>query len=106
MLVNVRHTNDYPYSNLYLFVVISSPDGNHLRDTLELNVADNTGKWYGTSTLGDIYSISKIYKKNVRFAQKGTYNFYISQAMRLTQLQGITDVGIRIEKAVNKKVTL
>ncbi len=98
VLINLRHTGNYPYSNLYLFLTIYSPSGQEVRDTVQVFMADPTGKWFGTSNLGDIYHLRKMYKKNIRFGQRGTYTFFIGQAMRVQQLPGITDVGIRIEK--------
>jgi len=101
VLINVRHMGNYPYSNLFLFVTIKAPEGNSVCDTVEFTLADNKGKWYGKG-LGDIYDIRKMYKKNSRFRQQGKYVFKIEQAMRLQQLPGICDAGIRIEKSNNR----
>lgn len=45
--LEVRNTVEYPYSNLYLFVDIETPDTMKYRDTLQLFLADNAGHWYG-----------------------------------------------------------
>lgn len=97
ILVNVRNTADYPKSNLYLFITVTGPSGNSLRDTLQMRLADETGRWLGRGA-GNIWAHRKIYKNRIRFPREGKYVFEIEQAMRLRKLPGITDVGIRIEE--------
>ena len=96
VLVNIRHTTDYPVSNLYVFVSIKGPDGVTLRDTLEIFITDERGKWEGYG-FGKIKHISRMYKRNVRFSRPGKYTFTIEQGMRQTEVP-VTDVGLRIEK--------
>jgi gliding motility-associated lipoprotein GldH len=45
--INLRHTENYKFSNLFLFIDTYFHGGSHARDTIELILADNTGKWYG-----------------------------------------------------------
>ena len=63
--VNLRHNGNYAYSNIFLFITILSPEGNSVKDTLQIQLADNAGKWYGSSALGDIYYIRKMYRPNI-----------------------------------------
>lgn len=98
LYVNLRHTGDYPYSNLFLFLHSSLPDGQLATDTLELVLADSRGRWYGEG-LGDLLSYRILYKKGVRLAQSGVYRFSIEQAMRSEALPAIVNVGFRVERA-------
>jgi len=95
--LNVRNSVDYPYSNLYLFIHTTSPAGKKAQDTVECQLADYTGKWLG-SGFGSIKFNRFLIQKRVNFRQKGRYIFEIEQAMRVKELKGIMDVGIRIEK--------
>lgn len=97
ILVNIRNTNNYNFSNLYLFIQTTSPKGATLRDTLELFLADRRGKWLGKG-FGRLRDNQVPYKLNIRFPEPGTYNFFIQQGMRTNHLEGINSVGIRIEK--------
>ena len=70
-------------------------------------MTDPYGKWLG-SGFTDIKENKLFYKENVIFPEKGDYKFSVHQATRGVNdiegefpLQGITDVGLRIEK--NKK---
>lgn len=96
--INLRHTTDYRYRNFYLFLNTVFPDGNVARDTIELMLADKTGKWYG-SGFGSIKDLQIPVRNHLRFPNPGTYQFQIEQGMREKKLKDIQNVGIRIEKA-------
>jgi len=98
ILINIRHNGSFKWTNLILFVIVESPDGNALRDTIDIALAENNGKWLGQRMVSS-YSLRKIYKEKVRFAQSGNYKFTLLHAMRDEEVIGIADVGIRIEKA-------
>jgi gliding motility-associated lipoprotein GldH len=96
LYVNIRNEGTYPYSNLWLFLSIGSPDGKMVTDTVEFSLAEASGKWKG-SGLGDLHDNQILYNKSVFFPHKGEYTFQIKQGMRDNVLKGIRDVGIRIE---------
>ena len=98
LYINIRNTGLYPFSNLYLFITTTAPSGHSVKDTVEIILADEKGKWLGEG-LGDIWDLQRLYKQNVRFAQKGLYMFEYEQAMRMEKLPFILDAGLRVEKA-------
>ncbi|MCX6306265.1 MAG: gliding motility lipoprotein GldH [Bacteroidetes bacterium] len=95
--LNVRNGPEYPNSNLFLFMNTVFPDGHIARDTIELTLADYDGRWLG-SGMGSVKFSRFLFQKNVRFLQKGDYRFVMEQAMRVPELNGIHDIGLRIEK--------
>jgi gliding motility-associated lipoprotein GldH len=97
LYICLRNKGSYPYSNLYLFVTSTSPGGASRHDTLELPLSDARGHWYGKG-FGDLWEHQQLFKQVVRFPYPGVYVFTISQAMRADMLEGVMDVGIRIEK--------
>jgi gliding motility-associated lipoprotein GldH len=96
--VNVRNADGYPYSNLFLFIKTTFPNGKMVTDTMECVLADEKGKWLG-SGMGDIYDNRIPFKRNVRFPMSGKYTFELQQGMRLDTIPLIMDMGLRIEKA-------
>ena len=44
---NIRHLENYRYSNLYLFLHTDFPNGNKTHDTIECILAYPDGKWIG-----------------------------------------------------------
>ena len=93
----IRTGSSYPFRNIYLFISTTSPDGKNITDTLEYYLADEKGKWYGKG-FGDIHELNLPYKSNVFFPLKGTYLFKIQHGMRIEDLKGVYDFGLRIEK--------
>ncbi|HSH67875.1 MAG TPA: gliding motility lipoprotein GldH [Bacteroidia bacterium] len=96
--INIRNADGYPYSNIYLFIKTTFPNGKFSTDTLECILADEQGKWLGNG-LGDIYDNQIPFKRNVRFPLAGIYTFEIQQGTRKDNVPLIMDVGLRIEKA-------
>ena len=95
--LTLRHNSKYKYSNIYFFVSTTFPDGQFSRDTVEFILADRRGKWYGKG-IGSIKDLKILLKKGVSFPIPGNYVFEFEQAMREENLEGITDIGILIEK--------
>ncbi len=93
----IRNGSSYPFRNIYLFVTTTSPDGKQITDTLQYNLANEKGTWYGKG-FGDVRELNLPYKSNVYFPKKGIYDFKIQHGMRVENLKGIYDFGLRIEK--------
>ena len=100
--LDIRHTGDYRFSNIYIFTTLEGPGGHSFTDTVECTLADPTGRWYGKGT-GFIFSgrfqAHVLYRMNNRFPRSGRYVFTLEQAMRTEDLDGIIDVGISVEEA-------
>ncbi len=94
--LQVRHTVEYPMSNLYMFVHVKGPSGQHLKDTVNLVLANPDGKWIGRGT-GNLRELRLLYRQHTKFGQSGTYTITLEQGMRNPELP-VTDLGIRIER--------
>lgn len=98
LYINIRNTADYAYSNLYLFVTIKGPGNQFNTDTVNCVLADNRGTWKGKG-IGDLWDYKSPFLGGVKFAQKGKYVVSYEQAMRVENgLEGISDIGLRVEK--------
>lgn len=97
LYLNLRNGNEYPYSNLYIFMETTYPNGRSELDTLQFLLADKQGRWYGEG-LGDIKSSSVMFRYKLQFPMAGEYEFELQQAMRREELPGIWDVGLKVEK--------
>jgi gliding motility-associated lipoprotein GldH len=87
LIVGIRFTNNY-----------------QVVDTLEYEMTSSEGRFLGTG-ITDIKENKLEYKTNVTFTLIGEYDVSVQQAMRKTRdieglktLNGITDVGLQIEK--------
>lgn len=97
LYLNIRNKGTYKYSNIYLFLSVISPDKTMRTDTVEFTLADPSGRWKG-SGIGGLHDNQILYKSSVYFPRKGIYTFRIKQGMRDNVLEGIRDIGLRIEK--------
>jgi gliding motility-associated lipoprotein GldH len=94
----IRHADAYPYSNIFLFVETTYPDGKKLTDTMEVIMANGKGEWLGSGA-GDIFDLKVPIKRNVKFPMTGKYKFSFQQAMRTDPLPLVMDFGFEIEKS-------
>lgn len=90
MIVYVRHTERYPYQNMWLFVGDSL-----MRDTIEFYLADDRGIWLGNKHNG-FMEMPVLLEEAKHFPDTGTYCLTIQHAMRDSLLRGVTDIGLEI----------
>lgn len=95
----IRTGSSYPYRNIYLFVRTTAPDGKTMTDTLQYDLADEKGNWYGKG-FGDIHELKLPYRSNVFFPVSGEYQINIQHGMRIEDLKGVYDFGLRVEKTL------
>ncbi|MEN8118269.1 MAG: gliding motility lipoprotein GldH [Bacteroidota bacterium] len=97
LYVNIRNDVKYSYSNLWLFIEIIQPGGTAVKDTFEMVLADSSGKWLGEG-FGGLKTRQAVYRRNVFFPASGDYTVNVQHGMREEVLDGISDVGFRVEK--------
>ena len=99
LYLKIRHTTDFEYQNIFLFV-----DFQEKRDTIEVALSEKNGKWLG-SGFGDIKEVEYCLAKEIIFNSKKASKVTVEQAMRygeqpvITNLKGIIALGINIKKS-------
>jgi len=94
--LELRNNDDYPFSNIWLFIDYKMPDGKSRADTIGADLANVYGKWYGKGL--SLYNLSIPYETAILFPDTGTYVYSIRQGMRIDPLKGISDIGLKISK--------
>ncbi len=97
IIISVRHTQQYAYQNMWLFVNGITPTGQPT-DSIEFFVADNRGKWLGNGW-GDLREMPVLYMQDVVFPRTGEYHIGIQQGMREEYLKAVNDIGVIIQKS-------
>lgn len=100
--INVRNNTSYKYKNIYFFLTTEFPGGGMSRDTIDCLLAAKNGEWLGKGT-GRFRDNRIPIRRNIRFPRSGIYTLSLNQAMREEVLSGISDVGVRLEKEINKQ---
>lgn len=98
ILLYVRHTERYPYQNMWLFV----RDNRLYMDTVEFYLADDRGRWLGDKHHGFI-EMPVLLEENYHFPDTGRYYFAVQHGMRDSLLRGVTDVGIEVIRVKNER---
>lgn len=94
--ISVRHSKEYEFSNLWLKVFIKGTDiDTSFRYEIPLFKID--GKPYGKNS-GSLNTQTIPLKTTLPLYKKGTYQISIVQLMRKDPLDGISDIGIIIDK--------
>ncbi len=96
--LSVTNSDLYRYSNLWLFVKTKSPDGFYHKDTLEIYLSEENGKWLGKNK-DDQWRYQFYFKKQIRFPKIGKYTFEIQQGMRDLELPGINKLSFELLKS-------
>lgn len=97
LFVNVRHTDQYNFNNLWLIITTTYPDSTTRQDKVNIELSESDGNWTGTCVDGICYN-SILVQSDFTFPQKGNYTFAIEQDMRINPITEILDIGLKIEK--------
>lgn len=97
LLIHFRNSKSYEFNNVWFFIETVAPNGNMLRDTFEIRLADNSGRWMGKG-IGDVNQMHVPYKSNFTFQGRGIYHVKIQQAMREETLENVLDIGLRLQQ--------
>ena len=93
--LTIKHDNSYPFQNLYITISTVFPNDARVLQTLNLDLADNTGKWDGK-----ISGSKTIFKTNIKsdafFSALGKYTITLSQFTRQDTLSGVESVGLAL----------
>ena len=92
IVVYVRHTERYPYQNIWLF----AGDSSHC-DTIGCYLADDRGRWLGDKQHG-LLEMPVFIEEKVHFQDTGKYVMTIQHGMRDTVLRGVMDIGLEIKR--------
>lgn len=98
LFLHLRHTNDYPYANLWTLIETVFPDGEATGGRVDLPMAAPDGRWYGDGS-GDLLRNEVLIQAGARLPQTGTYRLSIAPYMRVDTLPGLLDLGLIVRKS-------
>lgn len=102
IILNLRHSEHYPYRNVWFFTELYQTDSvsGHITlssDTLEYYLADRRGRWLGNG-FGRLKDMPMLIQSNMYFAHPGTYYMQVKQGMREEKLCGVSELGLTVQK--------
>lgn len=100
--LNVTHADDFAYSNMYVHISTTFPDGQKVENPLSLQLADNRGIWQGKCSGGDC-KVPLMLSEKIFFNQPGTYSIKINQHSRTDLITGIKELELSVMENRSKK---
>lgn len=93
--LSVRTTTEYEYSNIWVYILSTAPDGSTSKVAQKLPLARPDGSWIGNVS-------GTVVQTEVRFAAKhfplkGEYQFDLVNATQQQSIDHVLDVGLRIK---------
>lgn len=103
--INLRHTEEYRYSNIYMLIQQQPllPNGLATQEAeqvkrVEITLAKPDGRWLGQQS-GNLYGYKELVMDEYFFPDTGLWRVTLEQNMRDETLEGVVSVGFRIEEA-------
>ena len=100
--IKLRHTIEYKYQNLYIFLNLIYKNQQEIKDTIEISLAEKNGKWKG---FGVGYVREKKHKINSIIDHENLKEINIEQAMRYGEQEKIDFLSevIALGMKINEK---
>jgi gliding motility-associated lipoprotein GldH len=95
-VITLRTTTSYAYSNLWVFIYSSAPDGITSKVAQRINIARGDGSWIGRVS-GSVVE-SKLTYKTQSFPYKGSYTFKIELATQQPEIRDVLDISMRVQR--------
>ncbi len=96
IFLDIDHSTDYPYQNIYLLVHTLFPGGKRPAQRISVDLADKSGQWLGNCR-GEYCQLRVYLQQGAFFNARGQHIFTIEQYMRVDPLPGIRSIALRIE---------
>jgi gliding motility-associated lipoprotein GldH len=95
-VITLRTTTEYKFSNLWIFLNTTTPEGQKVREPYEIKITNPDGSWSGKKT-GTIVETS-IYFRNKKMPLPGKYTFVLEQGITESLIDEVIDIGLFVEQ--------
>jgi gliding motility-associated lipoprotein GldH len=95
-VITLRTTTEYKFSNLWIYLNSTTPDGQKVREPYEIKLTKPDGSWIGKKT-GTIVENS-LYFRNRKMPKAGKYVFVIEQGITESVIDEVIDIGLLVEE--------
>ena len=100
LMLALRHTNAYPYRNIWIEAAYCTADSTRYTDTLSIELCDSYGRWLGKG-IGDLFQQEAIISPTLNLLPGSDVS--IRHIMRVDTLRGIERSGLFYSPLSSKK---
>ncbi len=105
IVLSVKHTPQYPLQNLYTNIYTKFPSGERIKQLLNIDLADNSGKWNGECS-GSECNFEIPIQPSAFFNGIGTHTITLEQFTRNEPLLGINSIELKlVDKGIKRDLT-
>lgn len=102
IVLGIEHTPQYPMQNLYTHIYTKFPSGERIKQLLNIDLADNAGKWEGKCD-GSECDFEIPIQPNAFFNKTGNHIITLEQYMRTDSLAGINSITLKlVDKGIKR----
>lgn len=98
LLLDIDHSPEYLFQNIYLNIFTMLPDGSETSQQLPIDFADKIGNWYGDCNRSSC-DLRVTLQERTYFNQIGDYRITLEQATRKNPLLGIESLTLSLINA-------
>ena len=98
VILDVEHSREFSYENLYLGYHIITDKGDSTFQKISIELADNLGRWKGTCK-GNECSLQVPIMTNHNFKSAGNNKIILEQYSREENLKGLKSIELTIQQA-------
>jgi gliding motility-associated lipoprotein GldH len=95
--IAIRHVTNYPYKNLLIGAVLTSPDGEIRYTNYDLKIRNKDGEALGNG-MGELWDLNIPLRKEFKFHEPGKCILEIENRMSRVKTPGILEIGLIVEK--------
>lgn len=92
LVITLRTTTDYSYSNFWMFLNTETPSGLTAREPYQIPIANDKGAWIGRKS-GTVVENELVFRKR-KFPKAGTYKFVLEQGITEQTVDEVLNVGL------------
>lgn len=98
IVFTIRHITQYPYDNLPVNVILTTPSGEERIMEKDIALKDGENKFKG-SVAGDLWDYEEVLWNDFSFTEKGTYTLEFENLIPKMGIPGLVDVGVILRKS-------
>jgi len=93
--MQLQHSTEYNYQNLYTRIKTDFPNGRSATDTVSIQLSDKYGRWFGKCNSNDC-AYRVVLKDSFNFVEAGKHNLNIEQYSRTDYLEGVEELSFAL----------
>lgn len=97
IIFTIRHITQYPYDNLPVNIILTTPSGEERIMEKDILLKDMNGEFKG-SVAGDLWDIEDTLWPDFYFTEKGQYVIELENLIPKMGIPGLVDIGLKVKK--------